>query len=584
MKTFADLTTPRTQLAILAARIQGLQGISPVTQTGPEGAGSGTGVGNVVASGVAQVDAAVVIRIATSGEPNDGLAQYELSLDGGVSFGVATAITTAPVVLTPTGARIAFVAAPTDVGESFSAGDLYAFDVATPVWDASAWQTFTVPRRIIDLENQASVQGDQLVALLAKGGYLYSSEGPWLDLVAWNVYQELRKKAGFAQGWLLLTDTAGVGPLTFQPGQLWASDAGGQLRFSNLGSATLPLNGTVKLLFSAENPGLGWNVGIGGVSRLITDLPGVTVTNPNYVSAVTVSRVGAIAITVAAGTGTISPVTGDYSVRLEITTSGVRGTSRFRYSIDGGKTWAATGVATPTGGSYSLGATGIVLVFAAGSYGLGDIYTLEATVTWLTQAGNDRELDGSLQARCSSKWATLSQSDAPPGQAYEKWATDASDLVTRALAQADDAVPGQVDLFVAGASGDVAAEVVTAVDDYVQVRVGLGGTVVTASAVAETVAVAGVIYVRAGFKASAQAAGLAALAAYGAGLPIGGNQLSAGKGVSREEIIAALMSGTRDHPVIGTTDATITAPAGDTVLTIPQVPVFDTSGLSWVEI
>lgn len=63
----------------------------------------------------------------------------------------------------------------------------------------------------------------------------------------------------------------------------------------------------------------------------------------------------------------------DYaSVRVKITTGGTLGNSQFQWSTDDGVTWQA---AQATGASVSLGATGITLAFAAGTYVVNDVYS-----------------------------------------------------------------------------------------------------------------------------------------------------------------------------------------------------------------
>lgn len=77
----------------------------------------------------------------------------------------------------------------------------------------------------------------------------------------------------------------------------------------------------------------------------------------------------------ATGTPTGTPTNGSsFDFRIEITTGGVLGTSQFRWSINGGSTWEASGVATAA--SVVLGTTGITANFAAGTY------ILNATYDW----------------------------------------------------------------------------------------------------------------------------------------------------------------------------------------------------------
>jgi len=63
---------------------------------------------------------------------------------------------------------------------------------------------------------------------------------------------------------------------------------------------------------------------------------------------------------------------GDFDLRLEVTTGGTRGTALFRWSINAGSTWEASGVATAA--IVELGDTGLVVAFAAGTYATDNVY------------------------------------------------------------------------------------------------------------------------------------------------------------------------------------------------------------------
>jgi len=578
MISYAQIRTPRTQAQILAARIQDLQGVTPVFQTGPLGQGSGLGTGGVLAAGVAQLNASVVLRISASGEPGDGIASYALSLDGGVTFGSPTLITAQPVQIAASGTTFTFVAGTSGAGTSFVAGEFYLWTLATPVWDATAWQQFSAPRRLIDLETEGAAVQDQAISDYAAGGFLRDAQGPWLDLVASNVYNNTRAAAVFAQGWLLLSDTGGIGPLSIAPGSMWALDTSGVRRYVNLGAATLPLNGTVAVLFQAESPGVAWNVGNGGIVALVTPIPGVTVLNTYYLSPIVPNRVGAPTV-VASGTPN-----GSYSIQAQITSGGALGAALARYSLDGGDTWS-TPATIPGGGAVTLGASGVTLTFGSGTYLTGDAFQMTASASWISQAGADVESDDRLRVRCQDAWPTLSQTSSTPAQALEGWALDASSQVTQALAQPDGTVPGQIDLYLAGPAGAVTADVVTAVDNACQPHVGVSDSLVTASATTTTVAVAGKVYVKAGTVATAQAAGLKALAEYQAACPIGGYDLGGGvTGASLDELIGCLTRGSADSPVTSSVGAAITAPTSDTAMTVPNALVISVSSLQWCEV
>lgn len=64
---------------------------------------------------------------------------------------------------------------------------------------------------------------------------------------------------------------------------------------------------------------------------------------------------------------------GDINLRVEVTTGGARGVALFRWSINGGSTWEASGVTTAA--EVELGTTGLTAAFASGTYTNDNVYT-----------------------------------------------------------------------------------------------------------------------------------------------------------------------------------------------------------------
>ena len=577
MISYASIRTPRTQDEILAERIQDLQGISPVTQHGGGGQGSGLGTGKVLASGVALSTLNISVLIAVGGEPDDGVAKYQLSTDGGVSFGPAQDVVSTPITVGSCGAVITFQPDAAN-GVSFVAGESYAFSVAQPTWSSTAWQPFSAPRRLIDLETRDAATLDQALADMAAGGLLMDAAGSWLDLIGSQVYGEARHRAVFTQGYLLLSDVASAGPFAFAAGDLWARDATGQLRFSNVSGGTVPLDGSLLVLFQAESTGSAWNVGNGALSDLATPIPGLAVASGGYIGAISKSRSGAPNLA-ASGTSL-----GNYALLVQITTGGGRGAAVFKWSKDNGVNWSSE-ITVPSGGIYALFGTGITLTFAAGTYAEADQYTFTASTSWITQAGSEIETDENYRTRCQQKWATLAQSDVGPAQQMQSWAQQASAQVTQAVAVEDGIYPGKVDLYLATSEGSAPADVLAAVEAFVAPRLGLCEILSVASATAQTVALAGTVYVRSGTASACQAAALAALSEYIAACPIGGYPLgSGGTGLSREMLIACIAKGSASHPIASCVDITLATPSSDVSMSMPSIPVLTTSGLNWVEV
>jgi len=147
-----------------------------------------------------------------------------------------------------------------------------------------------------------------------------------------------------------LRDEAGEGPAV-EAGAEILSQGGGPIGFLKMTASIAAARGEVQPTYGAD----------GSLSSVTNTGGGPTVT--------------------AAGTDP----TGHYNVRIQITTAGVLGTSAFRWSIDGGTTWVASAIPTPTGNTYVLSATGVTtgvtVTFPAGNY------VLNATYDFTTTAG-----------------------------------------------------------------------------------------------------------------------------------------------------------------------------------------------------
>lgn len=78
---------------------------------------------------------------------------------------------------------------------------------------------------------------------------------------------------------------------------------------------------------------------------------------------------------------------GNFNLRLEITTLGVRGVAIFRWSINGGASWEASNVVTAA--EVELGDTGLTANFAAGTYAVDNVYACSepSYTTNLVKAG-----------------------------------------------------------------------------------------------------------------------------------------------------------------------------------------------------
>lgn len=142
----------------------------------------------------------------------------------------------------------------------------------------SDWIEGSVQRTLVELQAAGLADLEALRLEIARGGFLDTATGDYLDLLGQSAYALARKQATFARQTFRLTAQAGFGPYSIQPGQLWVGNAAG-LRFNNLDGGTLPLGGTLDLEFRAESPGAAYNLPLGSGTIMFTPLPGVTIVN-----------------------------------------------------------------------------------------------------------------------------------------------------------------------------------------------------------------------------------------------------------------------------------------------------------------
>jgi hypothetical protein len=498
MLTLAQLLTKRSQDDITASLIQSLKGISPVLQVGP-------GLGLVRISGIGKVDAHLIIKIETSGQV--GVATYSLSLDGGGTWSAPAVVPSALFQAGNTGAIIAFNDSSLST-ESFSSGTTYDCRITALALKVSAWQKFSTGGRFLKLEAEVAEDFDLRVASIAALGFLSTSQGEWLDLVAQEVYDEVRRDEINAQGIVRLTDDGG-GPYIIAVGELIVSDASGLFRYSNTEEVNIDLGGTANVRVVAESGGLKYNLPNGAVSALVSAFPGLSVTNPSRISPITKSPIGAAEFAID-GEPTI-----DSNLHVELEDS-----SHLKWSFDAGTTWEGTGVSFSTT-PVELGTSGVTVAAIAGeTYLAGATYDCEIGVSWVSIAGDDKESDESLRLRCTSKWATLAFGQ--PDDVWYKWATEASENVNRTFVRASETVPGEIDIVVAGPLGSVSQATLDAVDEVLQPRAVMPSVIVLHNASTKSVALTGTVFVDSAYYASASTNIATALNLATSKSPIGG--------------------------------------------------------------
>lgn len=164
---------------------------------------------------------------------------------------------------------------------------LYASLNSIGVTGTASWLTGSVPSSMMEMFSRALADYDIDQAFLAQGSTNPTATGPALDNLTFNTYGQLRAAATFTVAQLLLTDTAGAGPFTFDPTSKSFSVGPGGPRFDGydlLGTGlqvTLPKNGTVYVYVQSSAAGSAYGaLSTGTVTYFARGaMPGVSVTN-----------------------------------------------------------------------------------------------------------------------------------------------------------------------------------------------------------------------------------------------------------------------------------------------------------------
>lgn len=148
-------------------------------------------------------------------------------------------------------------------------------------------------RGYVEIDSQRHAAYQAIREKIVKGGFLETAEDGWIELVGEGFFRLTRQPATNAIHELQFADTGSVGPKEIKEAVRVAVADDGQL-FRAIESQTVPLNGTVKVQFRAENAGAAGNVLPGTINRLQTPISGITVSNPEIA--------GTGSSTIAAGT------------------------------------------------------------------------------------------------------------------------------------------------------------------------------------------------------------------------------------------------------------------------------------------
>lgn len=149
--------------------------------------------------------------------------------------------------------------------------------------NATSWKPGAVARTLIAVFAVVLAAFSELVALIARSGFLELSSGGWLDLVAWYVYGVERNPESFATGFVTFTNAGASSFVAVQPGDLIVRNAVTGCTYRNTAAFTsLPSpapESSIQIPIQADLVGTAGDAGIGEISEFVTTFVGCTVEN-----------------------------------------------------------------------------------------------------------------------------------------------------------------------------------------------------------------------------------------------------------------------------------------------------------------
>lgn len=173
--------------------------------------------------------------------------------------------------------------------------------------NTTAWKRGAVVRTMIVGVSAVLSAFSQLMADIARSGFLELAEGPWLTLVARHVYGVERNTATFASGAVTLTNTAG-GVYTFDPGDLIVINSTTGATYRNVAAVSLGALSTVTVQVAATVAGTVGNADPHQIDALGTALPGVDVDNAAAITGIDDEADAALRLRCAERLGALSPM------------------------------------------------------------------------------------------------------------------------------------------------------------------------------------------------------------------------------------------------------------------------------------
>ncbi len=144
-------------------------------------------------------------------------------------------------------------------------------------WPVTDWALLSPQMALLRVIARGKVKLSELIALVAKGGFLDTATGVWLTLLARGIYLITRQPAVFAVIKVRLTRTSGSSAM-FTTGQLWVRTVDGR-QYNQTAGGTLGgvVGNTLDLEFRASSGGIASNLTIGTPLTFVTPPVGVAV-------------------------------------------------------------------------------------------------------------------------------------------------------------------------------------------------------------------------------------------------------------------------------------------------------------------
>jgi phage-related baseplate assembly protein len=144
--------------------------------------------------------------------------------------------------------------------------------------NTTSWKSGAVVRTIIVGASSVFAAYTDLMALIARSGFLALSSGDWLTLVAWYVYGIDRHTATFASGTLTLTNSGG-GLYILEAGDLIARNGATGATYRNTGPVTINPSSSATVGIAAIETGADGSAAAHAINALVTTLLGVSCDN-----------------------------------------------------------------------------------------------------------------------------------------------------------------------------------------------------------------------------------------------------------------------------------------------------------------